>query len=481
VQVLATTSAVPDVQQRPATVLDGDPSTSWVANALDPDPALTLTFAAPRRLDGVRVFVDPFLVASRPRSVSVRVDGGAAQVVPLAADGLARLRSVEGYQVDVSFPEVERRLSVLRGGVVEGLPVGVTELGLLGPGPSPVQRLPREKAVDLPCGQGPLIEVNGELRGATAVKTTLGELLDGGPVTLEVCTGPLRLGAGVQHLRVARTATIQATGVRLADADRPMPLTAAGRVVVPEAWGDVHRTVEVGPGEESWLVVHEAFNAGWQATLDGQALVPVRLDGWQQGFLLPNGAGGRVTLRYAPDRLYRASLLAGAGLALLLVGGAALPGRSFVPFEHTRPVRRRRWAALSLSTSALTLLAGAAGLGALLIAYAVRRFHPTALAGLAAGAVAAAGVVVAFRPWPRDLVLQFPVQALCLFAVAAILVGEGASAQSGFRGRRSRSSRSFALPLHRRVLDQVQAEPGDEQAARDDDGSDAPELAGEER
>src|SRR5262249_59338260 len=83
------------------------------------------------------------------------------------------------------------------------------------------------------------------------------------------------------------------------------------------------------------LVVHENANAGWQATVNGRALPALRVDGWQQGWLVPAGTSGRVTLRYAPDRLYRLSLLAGLLGVVLLLGLALLPeGR---PGPHTSP------------------------------------------------------------------------------------------------------------------------------------------------
>ena len=45
----------------------------------------------------------------------------------------------------------------------------------------------------------------------------------------------------------------------------------------------------IGPGPASYLEVHENYNAGWAATLNGHALRAVYLDGWQQGFVVPAG------------------------------------------------------------------------------------------------------------------------------------------------------------------------------------------------
>ena len=106
------------------------------------------------------------------------------------------------------------------------------------------------------------------------------------------------------------------------------------------------------PPAGALLVVHENFNAGWQASLAGHRLTAVRVDGWEQAFLVPANSSGTVTLVYAPDRPFKAGLLAGllAVLALLLAGarrrpaGAELAG---APAARRRAggVRRRRRAA----------------------------------------------------------------------------------------------------------------------------------------
>ena len=71
------------------------------------------------------------------------------------------------------------------------------------------------------------------------------------------------------------------------------------------------------------LRVAQNFNPGSVADLGGQRLAPIRVDGWQQGFVVPAGAGGAVHLVFEPDTAYRRALLLGAVVALLLVLGAA--------------------------------------------------------------------------------------------------------------------------------------------------------------
>jgi arabinofuranan 3-O-arabinosyltransferase len=193
----ATSRAVPDAAGGPLAVVDRDLRTGWLAGRLDLDPALELRWPQPRRVTGVQVLVDENLAASRPRSVAVQVDGGAPVTAVLRRDGTAAVPPVTGRSVRVRFPQVQQRRSVGLDGERELLPVGVTELRVLGPAGDPLrQRRSRAAVVSLPCGQGPSLAVDGDLRLVTRVETTAGALLDGGSVVVEPCGGPLELAPG---------------------------------------------------------------------------------------------------------------------------------------------------------------------------------------------------------------------------------------------------------------------------------------------
>ena len=99
------------------------------------------------------------------------------------------------------------------------------------------------------------------------------------------------------------------------------------RDVGVRSWTTSRRVLDVAPGPAALLVLPENANDGWRATLDGRELTPLRVDGWMQGYLLPAGDGGRVTLEFTPNRLYQAGLGIGGLLALLLVAAAVLVGR----------------------------------------------------------------------------------------------------------------------------------------------------------
>ena len=85
------------------------------------------------------------------------------------------------------------------------------------------------------------------------------------------------------------------------------------------SWQADQRQLSIGRGAASYLEVHENYNPGWAATLNGQQLTPVRLDGWQQAFVVPAGAGGTVTLSFRPAATYHLVLVASLlAVALLL-------------------------------------------------------------------------------------------------------------------------------------------------------------------
>ncbi|MGP8010535.1 MAG: hypothetical protein ACLPKZ_09820, partial [Acidimicrobiales bacterium] len=77
-----------------------------------------------------------------------------------------------------------------------------------------------------------------------------------------------------------------------------------------------NREILIGPGSASYVSLASNFNPAWSATLGGRALRPVRIDGWQQGWIVPAGRGGTISVTFGPESLYRISLLVGAFLLL---------------------------------------------------------------------------------------------------------------------------------------------------------------------
>ena len=162
---------------------------------------------------------------------------------------------------------------------------------------------------------------------------TIGAVLDGTPLTVTGCGAPVRLSPARTEVRVIATDQYTATRLTLRPPDagrRRRPSTGGGdrRDVGVRSWTTSRRVLDVASGPAALLVLPENVNAGWRATLDGHELTPLRVDGWMQGYLLPAGDGGRVTLEFTPNRLYQAGLGLGGLLALAAGGGGGARGAS---------------------------------------------------------------------------------------------------------------------------------------------------------
>ncbi|HEU4675658.1 MAG TPA: alpha-(1-_3)-arabinofuranosyltransferase family protein [Motilibacteraceae bacterium] len=439
----ASSTLVPDPADRPQTVVDRDLGTGWTASAADAAPTLTLTLPEPRRLTGLQLLVDPALAASRPAAVQVSV-GGRSSTEPVDAEGYVRFRPVTAQQVRLRFTAVDPRWSLSTSGVRSRLPVGVSEIRLLGAddlrrGVDPSAR------VEIPCGYAPPLTVDGRAL-PTRAGGRLGDLLTGAPLRLTTCTGgPLRLAAGGHRVTLAPSGELAPRSLTLRPAAPP-----AGEApsVVPRlvAWGPEHRTVQVPAADVARvLTVHENANDGWRAALGGRALAPVRIDGWQQGWLVPAGASGVVTLDYGPARPYRAGLVVGGLLVLTLLALALLPARA-APARPAARALQRPIAAPVVAAVVLVLAFGWTGLLALAVASAVLalvRGRGPGAGALAAGiAAAGAAALAAARPWPSAApgASGWPAQLLALAAVACALL-VGLPGRRSFRRRKGRSTR----------------------------------------
>jgi arabinofuranan 3-O-arabinosyltransferase len=362
-----------------------------VADLYDAEPRLDLTWQTPRVVTSVRLLVDTEgQDFSDPLAVTITVGGrsidafaGPGALVPLPPTTATRVSIIVRRTTPmVSVDGVT--------GLVTPVPVAISEVELGGVSDL-VYRPDLTTRSGAVCGLGPGLLVDGE-QTQTQVDTTLGAILRGGEVRIEPCgTNPeVTLSAGTHRITLTGTGLVDP--VRLAVTGPSSP--AATRTSVIGTWDASSRSVQVGAGGPALLRVAESANAGWVATLDGQTLDPVRVDGWQQGWMLPAGAGGTVTLVYAPSRTQQAGLAAGAVLAVLaLLLGLLAPGRGS---RWTASTRRWPRPVLVVAAAVVTagLLLGTVGLLAAVPAVVAsgRRWSPAASAGAVAVAAIGAGL-----------------------------------------------------------------------------------------
>ena len=361
---------------------DGDPSTHWSSTPGDPSPALTLSWPESRRVTSV-VVDQPDSGTRRADRVRVEV-GGTTHDVRLDSSGRATFPPTEARSVRVTFLLGLQQ----RGSSPE--PLSVDELVVAGI--EDLRHRPdRTGRTGTPCGFGPPVRVDAQ-EVPTRVTGTVADVLDGRPLRIVPCglLGPV--ASGEHHVAAVSTSQFTVASLSLVPSGRASS-TAAERPSAVTAWAPERRVVEVGSGPAAVLRVPENVNAGWHATLDGRPLNPVTVDGWQQGYEVPAGAGGTVTLEFGPDGPYRAGLGAGGVVAVVLLLGAAVAlatGRRRTPLRVPawRDPAGRRWAAPALGAVG-ALLGGVTVLAGVVLSAVARRRRRTALAALVVVAVLA--------------------------------------------------------------------------------------------
>ncbi|MGW0827011.1 glycosyltransferase [Streptomyces sp. NPDC002845] len=102
----------------------------------------------------------------------------------------------------------------------------------------------------------------------------------------------------------------------VADSGEPQPI-AAGPV-------EIHTDIPTGDSGRV-LRLADTADEGWTATLDGKPLTPTTVDGWAQGFRLPE-SGGKLDVVFDAPLSHTGWLWAQGSLAVVLVV-LALPGR----------------------------------------------------------------------------------------------------------------------------------------------------------
>jgi arabinofuranan 3-O-arabinosyltransferase len=450
----------------PASLISGSAGMPWTADTVS--PVIHLSWHGQRRIASLTVRA-PTGLPSTPQTVQITSPDGTREA-RIGPGGLVRFKvPLTTDRIDVSFPSVRQATIVTSTGQLETLPVRLSRL--LVPALAGLRAVtPDEQAgFSVACGRGPALTVDGRVY-RTSVSGTIGELSQYLPLAVRLCSpgGTLSLGAG-RHTLTAAPGTFAVTDLSLTGTgpDSKAAIAAgASRAVTIRGWQPDQRQLSIGPGAASYLEVHENYNLGWTATLNGRKLTPTRLDGWQQGFIVPAGAGGTIMLSFRPAATYHLALVASVlAVAILLalaawsfVGSTAASRRRAVPTGvgsdegaareagaseegmGRRPGARRRagrysaWLGLLAVTALIFVAGGPMALAVPLLACLAwllpRPAGGTAPADppawvpwLAFGALVASGLLSAVRPFGEGLFGPFgwPAQACALIALAAAL------------------------------------------------------------
>ncbi|WP_191280319.1 alpha-(1-_3)-arabinofuranosyltransferase domain-containing protein [Nocardioides flavus (ex Wang et al. 2016)] len=306
VDVVATSTYGGDPAVGAAGALDGRPETGWTSAPGDPGAALQLTWGPRRTVSRIDVSGSPDLPGDLPEYVVV--EGG-------PGTGEPQLVATRGAQAGVMQPVRTNRLRVTAYGQAGLDGVGISELDVAG-----IEDLLHRPDPGTPtgtaCGFGPSVEVAGRTV-QTRISGTLGDVRSGRNLAVIPCgKRSVALTPGEHRVRVTNPEGFVTSSLVLAP---DPPETAAAVRPSVRSWSSTHREVEVSSPAESVLGVAESFNRGWTASIDGTDLAPVVLDGWRQGFVVPAGTRGVVSLDYAPQVPFRVALLGGLGVVALLL------------------------------------------------------------------------------------------------------------------------------------------------------------------
>lgn len=492
----------------PRNLVDGDLTTAWIAGDR---PTLRLRWPGKRPIDRI-VLAAAGGISARPEQILINSPDGAA-TAGVDENGQARFDTITTDRLDITVSEVKPL--TLHNPIADQdlqLPVGLSEVyipaleDLRAAPPSPADRF------SVPCGQGPMLAVDGTLH-ATAARGFVRDLTERRPVEVSLCAGDARDGsvelpAGLHRVEAgdqgplaltditltrggdAGTAAAAAEGAgaeagggerarvvadSVSGADRS---AADGRRVTALDWAGDRRGVSVGPGRAAYLQMYENVNDGWRATLNGRALTPLRLDGWQQGFLIPSGETGTIHLSYEPSDTYELGLLGGALGIVVLIGSALFRRRTDEDTPTPPPVPPApSWVfGAVVLTAALAVVAGPYALIVPALALVARLRHGL-LVPLALIAMVGAGITAALdagEPVSTDQgAFSAAAQALALLALTAAVVTVPVAATRSVRpdpkppaGPTPRAP----LPLRRRKGDtEAPAAPPPEEAATGND------------
>ncbi len=392
---------------------DGDPATAWTAPQRvvqhKTPPTLTLTLPRPTEVTGLRLVPSRSSVPAHPSMVAVDLGDG-PQVRSLTGPETVRLKSRVTDTVTLSLLDWHDVIDRTALGFDQLKPPGLAEVSVLGADGRPIAAADaarnRAREVTVDCAQGPVIAIAGRFVH-TAIHTTVGSLLDGAPVAAQICDRqPILLPTGQQELLISPGPQFVVDGAQLSS---PLETSIATTTSVNTGtWGPAHREVHLPPMPTSRvLVVPESINPGWVAhTSAGTRLTPVAVNGWQQGWVVPAGTSGTITLTFAPNALYRAGLASGLALLPLLALLTWWPQRRRRQEDPpASPWTPGPWAAIAIMAAG-AVIAGVVGVlvfgGALGLQWALRdrpRRRQLATAGLSAGGLILAGAALSRHPW----------------------------------------------------------------------------------
>lgn len=346
--VVATASSAVqgDLVARPQAAVDDDPMTSWRPAVSDAEPTLTLRWEGPAPVSGLRLTTADESVSSIP--TRVRVEAGEVAMSLPVVRGTVSFPALQVDELTITVTEDSGLTSIdSRTSGLTSVPVAISEVEIVG---GPAVRYDADAVTDLGC-VGPAADVAGTVV-PTAVTVSARQLVEGAVVPAPTC-GPVELEAGEVRVRVPASFSWTPLGMVLSRRDGPF-----GAVDRPSSWAgpedaasigsppDGHRatsrtvsTEDATARGEAVLALTSPAGAGWRARAGDQELTQLTVDGWAQGWAVPEGVE-RVAVDYEPGSDLRIETgigaLAAIGVLVVAVAGRLAAGRSSAGRSRSR-------------------------------------------------------------------------------------------------------------------------------------------------
>lgn len=246
--------------------------------------------------------------------------------------------------------------------------------------------------------------------------------------TVELAPGPWRIAA-------------KSSWISLTSEDYFAPTAARQNVTTVRLGQDLTPSAK---NRIIWLP--SSVNAGRKLSVGGVDMAPITVSGWQQGWVIPAGARGPISLTYPPQRLWQAGIVAGGALAAVYALVVFALAYTWRRHDDRTPIGsetigndlpRELVAATAVVT--VTLVSSWPGavvaLGVVTTALGLRSVtdrggvvgprwasaRTALIAGLAI-VMTSAGILLAKNPWPKDSYAgaDWPLQLLLTAALAIV-------------------------------------------------------------
>ncbi|UUZ58850.1 discoidin domain-containing protein [Nocardioides sp. B-3] len=160
VSIAASVTALADPRASATAMIDGDSGTTWLAPAGEVRPVIDVNLLRRQRIRGLAVAVEFGTAARVPQTFELSRPGG-SRFVEVDDDGTASFPPIVASRLRLEVRDAEPATDFSFRGAASEVPIGIGELRLEG-----VPYLPlslSNDAVDLGCGSGPDLTVNGEI------------------------------------------------------------------------------------------------------------------------------------------------------------------------------------------------------------------------------------------------------------------------------------------------------------------------------